>query len=441
MKKHYENKFDLLLKKVNPKEYLNLIKKNDSLNQESLSYLETTILKSFNQLSERFIEKIKKKNLNYNEATALAIYHYPFRKQKIKGPSYNQVLEKVINSFRERRPIFFVGLMFTRKNICYLKTEAANESELDLAEIISFYNLNTYCRVVGHFYPFGCQFIILSEGKRFLEAFDLCLPYLLSYQKKLQNLIKEKKLTHLKIIDYEDFLELFIPEKKKTLRKMMIEEAKKKYEKLYRFLDLEDIKKTEKSLVDADPIVDQENAENNFVPLWRSIRNSLPYHQITYFSRELGLEPIEVYMEIMKKFEQKLSDPKWEKLRKEIVVYSFKKAIIHNIGVLADRKAKIFPEKFISPYAFRVSINPKPGDHLGFSLIRETTSRVQPWHGKLVFYTKKNSHRLNTTCLTSLEARTNFQAVGVLKNKKIWFLSTEESIKLIEEREFILSLI
>jgi len=66
--------------------------------------------------------------------------------------------------------------MFTRKNICPLKRGLGNESTVDLAEIASLIHLNNFASLIASFYPYGCRFIILSEGLRFLRAFNLCYP-------------------------------------------------------------------------------------------------------------------------------------------------------------------------------------------------------------------------------------------------------------------------
>jgi pyoverdine/dityrosine biosynthesis protein Dit1 len=121
--------------------------------------------------------------------------------------------------------------MFTRKNICPLKRGLGDESTFDLAEIASLIHLNNFASLIASFYPHGCRFIILSEGLRFLKAFNLCYPYVRLYQKRLKDIVKKFNLNNLEIYDFEDFLFFHLSAKEIKQREENYQKAKEIYEK------------------------------------------------------------------------------------------------------------------------------------------------------------------------------------------------------------------
>jgi len=136
----------------------------------------------------------------------------------------------------------------------------------------------------------------------------------------------------------------------------------------------------------------------------------------------------------MKNLYQKNNDQEVEKIRQEILKISWEKAIEHNARVLGDNMSKIYPEKFLSDNAFRTSINPKPGDHLGILAIKETTSRVQPWHGKAFVY-EKNQDKVNATVLTRLEIEGIKRGLPVFYDNRneVFFYTTSKILKRLEK--------
>jgi hypothetical protein len=178
-------------------------------------------------------------------------------------------------------------------------------------------------------------------------------------------------------------------------------------------LDLRNFDQSIKNIIVHDPIKDDRNRENNFIPLWKSIIHSIPYPPLRQLANSFGVEYEFLYKDVfMAIFTGKKSRyPIKDEIKEYILLRSFDKAILHNSRVLADNMAKIFVEKFIDETAFRTSINPKPGDHLGIYAIRETTSRVQPWHGKVMMY--KSGNKIRYTCLTRLEIEGENNAIPV----------------------------
>lgn len=392
------------------------IRKNKIIYSQSQYYtLIKTLKNHFDHIVETRINSIKKRFLHHADPinmTVTALFDVNFRKQKKFGPSVEEVRSKVSLAYKKRKPIILIGLMFTRKNTCPLKTGSFCEASLDLAEIISFFNLNAWCQLINHFYPFGCNYYILSEGRRFVEAFDLCLPLVRLYQKKLKDLVKNYNLSHLIIEDFEDFLERNLSGDLKISREFFYQKTIEVYKNIVK-LDLRNFDQSIKNIIINDPIKDDRNSENNFIPLWRSIIHSIPYFPLRQLANSFGVEYEFLYKDVfMAIFTGKNSKyPVKNEIKEYILLRSFDKAILHNSRVLADNMAKIFVEKFIDETAFRTSINPKPGDHLGIYAIRETTSRVQPWHGKVMMY--KSGNKIRYTCLTRLEIEGGYNAIPV----------------------------
>jgi hypothetical protein len=392
------------------------IKKNKIVYSQRQYYTLIRAIKAhFDHIVEKRINSIKKRFLNQTDPismTVSALFDANFRKQKRFGPSEEEVRSKVYLAYKKRKPITLVGLMFTRKNTCTLKTGSFCEASLDLAEIISFFNLNAWCQLINHFYPFGCNYYILSEGKRFTDAFDLCLPLVRLYQKKLKDLVSNYNLSHIFIEDFEDFLERNLPSNLKISREYFYQKAIEIYKNKVN-LDLHNFDQSIKNIIINDPIKDDRNRENNFIPLWRSIIHSIPYFPLRQLANSFGVEYEFLYKDVfMVIFTGKKSKyPIKDEIKEYILLRSFDKAILHNSRVLADNMTKIFVEKLIDETAFRTSINPKPGDHLGIYAIRETASRVQPWHGKVMIY--KSGNKIRYTCLTRLEIEGEHNAIPV----------------------------
>jgi hypothetical protein len=155
--------------------------------------------------------------------------------------------------------------------------------------------------------------------------------------------------------------------------------------------------------ITSDPILDAHNSRNNFVPLWDSIKNSLDYPAIAALARERGIEYTTLYQKLFRSLLTPQIDPEEEQLRQSILQESWNAAIEHNARVLRDMRVGIDVATMLSKNAFRATINPKPGSpNLGIYSVRETTSRVQPWHGTAYLRTD-NQERLLPTVLSKLE--------------------------------------
>jgi len=83
--------------------------------------------------------------------------------------------------------------------------------------------------------------------------------------------------------------------------------------------------------------------------------------------------------------------------------------IKHNSWNIADEEVNINVADILGTNAFRTTINPKPGMAIGILTIRETSSRVQPWHGTGYLETD-GSGRIVATVLSKLE----LESIGAL---------------------------
>ena len=335
-----------------------------------------------------------------------ALFDPHFRKQIAYGPSRDYVREKVAAAIKCGDDLNLVGLMFTRKNSCPLKRAGADESHVDLAEISALVYLNAYCSLIQSFYPGRVRYHILSEGQRFLKAFDLCEPLVRRYQSRMQSWISRLTLGHLVFEDYEDFLARHMSDKLQQTRKKAYQDAKHLYEsRMVALVDFDAFENTLEQAIIHDPVVDARNPRNHFVPLWDSIKHSLPYPKLEAYAASCGVEYDHWYYQFFNTIYQKKSQAHEEELRQHVLTRSWQAAIEHNAQVLADTRAGVDVTSYLSGCQFRTSINPKPGNHLGIRLVRETTHRVQPWHGTALLQQKAATTRL--TVLSRLQIEQN----------------------------------
>lgn len=356
--------------------------------------------------TEAVVKRASKSPISENIETKRiveALFDSHFRKQRHKGSSKEEVTKKIISISNSRKPINLVGLMFTRKNICPLRRCGGDESLTDLGEVVSLVHLNSLATLLDKFYPWGVRFTILSEGKRYSKAFDYKLEKAITYQNNLREWIKKLNLKYLSIYDYEDFLREKLSLRESKIRQNSYKRALKIYNDLMlTVLDPMSMEPTLRKAVILDPKNDPTNPENNFVPLWRSILNSLPYPALQKYAEDLGMEYDKIYLDMIKNLFSPRQNPKEESLRKQIINKSWNATIEHNAQELGDAETNIDVARLIGENALRTTINPKPGTYLGIYTIRETTSCVQPWHGT-GFLETDHSGRLVATVLSKLE--------------------------------------
>lgn len=313
-----------------------------------------------------------------------ALFDPHFRKQRRNGPTKATVQEKVKAALATRRPLELIGLMFTRKNICPLKRADGDESTVDLAEILSCAHIDSFCALIEHFYPYGVTFHILSEGKRFITAFHLCEPAVLVYQNRLRQWITAMGLMHIDLQDYEDYMNAHLTPDQKTRRIISCEQTRQEYEEsIVPLLDMNDMRTSIERVIEADFVKDPYNPRNTFIPLWDSIKNSLPYPELQEHARTIGVEYDRFYAHFFSGILDVKTDRVEEELRKIVLKRSWDAAVTHNTSMVGDRRVgDIDAERLLGPHTLRATINPKPGSaYLGIYSVRETTHRVQPWHG------------------------------------------------------------
>src|SRR6185369_15064438 len=362
-----------------------------------------------NHLDTR-VEAIKKRaaqsqitnNLQINQIIE-ALYDSHFRKQQHFGPSKEEVVKKISIAISKQEPINLVGMMFTRKNICPLKRGDGDETVTDFAEIFSLVHLNSFAALISKFYPLGVNYIILSEGKRYAKAFDYSIEKAIKYRKNLDYWVKQLKLDHLFVIDYEDFLSKKLSHEESLFRQECYQEELELYKKLMMpILKLTDTNELIQQAITLDPKNDPFNPEKNFIPLWRSILNSLPYEFLQAYAEKKGESYDHVYLNFFKDLLSVRQNSEEENVRQQIIKKSWEATIEHNAKEAGDAKAKIDAAALIGPSTFRTTINPRPGSCLGVYTTRETSARIQPWHGTGFLETDR-SGRLTTTVLSRIE--------------------------------------
>lgn len=338
------------------------------------------------------------------EAVVEALNDPHFRKQRNFGPSKEQLREKVYTALERNEPIELVALMFTRKNINPLKRGPGDESTIDLAELVSLIHLNSFASLITTFHPYGARFTILSEGMRFKQAFHLREEVVRTYQRRMRNWIYRLGLANLRFVDYEDFLDAALTSDQKVHRDRSYRIALDLYEnEIGRHLHAEDMASTMQHAIAVDPVKDQWNARNNFVPLWDSIKHSIPYSFLESAAAQRGLSYEVFYKLMFGSLMHVHADADTENLRTRILRESWDAAIEHNARIKGDADAGIDVAVLIGPSTIRTTINPKPASqYLGIHAVRETVSRVQPWHGT-PYLTLDGLGKVRTTILTKLE--------------------------------------
>jgi len=388
-------------------------------------------------VAQRTRAVIKRANLVKNSHSVLslvveALSDPHFRKQQKYGPSREVIAKKVAAALKKREPLYLVGLMFTRKNVCPLKRGPGNESVMDFAEILSFVHLNSFASLISEFYPYGVKFKVLSEGRRFLRAFDLCEPYVRVYQQRIKEMIAKLKLDKMELIDHEDFLH-------KHLSWLEVKRRESEYAKaitLYRntmlpIFDPLNFRNSLKLAIEKDPVTDLRNERNNFVPLWDSIKNSIPYIEISHLANTRGEEYQTTYRYIFRDLFTIRRDSTEELVRRSVLSRSWYAAIEHNARIMGDKNAGIVQENYFSQNAFRTSINPKTGLQLGIYTLRETTSRVQPWHGTALLEAD-TSGRITGTALSRLELESRgYLPVAVGEKNNYCFYATPRVLEIL----------
>jgi len=353
---------------------------------------------------ERIIAKSETANYEKHDQTFLMLTDSHFRKQQRYGLSHDAIKHKIVNSFHATLPIDLVGLMFTRKNICPLKRSAGDESVVDLAEIISLIHLNSFAKSIARFHTYGTRFNILGEGARFRTAFSLEDEVIRKYQAGILFWIQKLKLSHLCFFDYEKFLEERLSVENRDNRKHCYEKALCLYNKrIAPLLQFSNMNLCLKKAIQQDPVTDSLNPRNNFVPLWDSIKHSISYPSLTDYALAHGLEYETLYRRIFQDILKKKTSAEDERLRQFVLQHSWSAAVEHNAQILGDVYAQIDTAMLVQPFAFRTTVNPKPNsEQIGIYTGRETSSRVQPWHG-MAYLTVRGATTLVSTVLTKFE--------------------------------------
>ncbi len=413
-------------------------------------YFASVVIPAFHEGARKHVEQrlrvltAAEENVTCIERTVAALSDSHFRKQRSFGPSKESIRGKVENAYAQKRPLEFVALMFTRKNICPLKRVPGDESQADAAELLSLIHLNSFATYVAEVYPFGATITLLSEGMRFKDAFEVPEHRIREYQRTLQRWMQEQNLSHLTLVEYEDFVTERLQPEQRVIRNEQYEIAKKLYESLMVPLCTPDaLNEALASACVCDPVYDPRNARNNFVPLWDSIKHSIPYPQIEEYAKAEGVEYESLYRRITSRLEVPRACSKDEQLRNYVITKSWHAAIEHNARIQGDVAAGVDVAALIGPSAFRLTINPKPhSPHLGIYSVRETTSRVQPWHGT-AYLTCTTEGVVRATVLSRLEIESKGGVpvhIGSKNNPTFFYASPEVAEQLREEQHLSVSM-
>jgi len=342
-----------------------------------------------------------------------------YRRQRNKGLDRNAIAKIVDAAYSEKKQLNLVGLMFTRKNICPLKRQGNCESQVDLAEIASLIHLNSFASLINKFYPWGVRYYILSEGKRYARTFDYTEAMAEEYQRNLQKVIDELDLGHISLIDYEDFLTDKLSAAELAKRRANYNVALKLYqERMLSIFNPDDFENSLRRAVELDPKDDPGNLEKNFVPVFRSILNSLPYPKLKAYADLQNSEYDQTYLEAFRLLFTPYKQASLKKLAKYILQKAWLATIEHNAQELADSMSAIKVENLIGNHTFRTTINPKSGSQLGIYTMKETTSRIQPWHGSCLLEVD-GLGRLTPTILSKLELESKLYIPIYYKSDKL----------------------
>lgn len=389
---------------------------------------------------QAIIKRCKHSQLSEKLTTACVIetlMDLHFRKQRNKGISVKEISENVFALTENKKPINLVGLMFTRKNISPIKRNGGDESLTDLAEVVSLIHLNSYSELLNRFHPWGVKFRILSEGKRFSDIFDYSLQTALNYQKNLKKWIDILGLKYLSIYDYEDIVNSWLSQAQIEVRKNSHKKAAQIYKKIMLpILNSENIESTIQKAAVLDPRNDAENPGGNFVRVWKSILNSLPYSPLQDYARNIGVDYDYIYLSAIRSIFIPNTSLTMRKFRTEIIHASWNATINYNSLEMGDSKTDIQVSEYFGPQTFRTTINPKHGSQLGIYTVRETATRVHPWHGT-GFLQTDNQGFLKATVLSKLELESK-SAIPIYIDRyddKPFCYATAEAVRILQKGE------
>lgn len=104
----------------------------------------------------------------------------------------------------QKKPIHFILPAFPAKSPNLQKVLGTKP---DLGEEIALQNLQDLCQEIKSIYAPGAQITICSDGRIFAELVEITDQHISTYVEQLKNIIAEKELSHINIINLEDVLD------------------------------------------------------------------------------------------------------------------------------------------------------------------------------------------------------------------------------------------
>lgn len=320
-----------------------------------------------------------------------------YRKGAI-GSDTAATLDKTISHLvQQGLPITVVLPSFPRKVSFALKGRGRHP---DLGECYSLAKLGKLMQAIGSIYRGGAKLVILSDGRKYMQASGASSACISQYQDELKvwtNLLGVQDV--ISIEDYEDCLR-DLPASVWAEREAKYNELKIQYrDTLMPLLNLLDLSG---SLRRADVALGTGGATmNSFAPLFSSLLFSVEYPFLTEYCQSQGLHA-RALSEYLFRIIDHEHHIKWiEDLRQNIVVKAWSATLEYLVRSHTDRA--LDPVSTIFPLAVRGTIHAKPGQ-LAIETVNRASNCLQPWHGMPLVRRSGNKTKLEIRPAISLGA-------------------------------------
>ena len=166
----------------------------DSYSQDH-GYLEESFLEKFVKGSDQFFKK-RRKAIVLDDQTpeniAAAIYKLLtdgalFGNENSKNNELEDFTEKVLDNYNRKDRLMFIIPAFPFKDQNFMRIPYGDASIPDLAEISFLVRLHELSESINQLYPYGSDFVILSDGELYGSIFEIKPKQVNTYQERLRN--------------------------------------------------------------------------------------------------------------------------------------------------------------------------------------------------------------------------------------------------------------
>lgn len=158
-------------------------------------YLEDSFLEKFVKGSDQFFKKRRKAIVLDNqtpENIAAAVYSLLtdgalFGNENSKNNELEDFTKNVLDNYHRKDRLMFIIPAFPFKDQNFMRIPYGDASIPDLAEISFLVRLHELSESINHLYPYGSDFVILSDGELYGSIFEIKTKQVDVYQERLRH--------------------------------------------------------------------------------------------------------------------------------------------------------------------------------------------------------------------------------------------------------------